>query len=223
MSKKLSNFSPDDIAFWMADEPSKKIITESYKGLRVNPGNTPIDRLISIVDANYLDFDIQNTKFQKLAQQIFQSSGIAYPQSEQEWASLIEASSQSQELKDILVQELKGVKSTNKNIPTAKGYVMTMQRGTVINCTRIEPSPKDPNILYCGIGPEGRYRVYSRSRYGIGLGKADFKAKYPAGWVDLVQPIRQGRIYRKGSGGIYGLFNKIITVHKKNVLSIKPV
>lgn len=214
------DFTPDDIAFWMSDDQSKKIISEDYKGLRVNPGNTPVDRLISIVDTNYLAFDPENVKFKKLAEPEFTRRGMKYPESADEWVKLINVSNQSDQLKNVLIADIR--KTGHVQSQSAK-FEMKMQRGTVINCTRIEPSPKDPNILYCGIGPEGRFKVQSRGRYGMGISKNRFKAKYPAGWVDLVQPIRTGRIYKKGSGGMYGLFKKVITVHKKNVLSIRPI
>ena len=148
---KLSNFTPDQIAEFIAEDG---LITESYNGLHVNPGNSPIDYLISAVERNYTDFDVNNPAFIRLAKAIFSKHNVPVPQDNAGWESLIKSSSQTDQLKSLLLSQLGGPGATaSKTGP--KGVKVTLRSGVVIEATETGDIGKD--WIYLAIGPAGKW------------------------------------------------------------------
>jgi hypothetical protein len=88
------------------DIGSSNGVNESLYGHQIQPGDTPVDRLVSHVDQAYMDWDINDTKFQQLTQKL-----LGKIPSEQEWTSAIMMSKQNPELKKKLLQGV-GVSSS---------------------------------------------------------------------------------------------------------------
>ena len=146
---------PRDIAKWISEdieEGGKGVIAETLYGIRVEPGNSPIDKLINSVDANFLDFDQSSEGFQAAVVRILG----AYP-NENQWVRLINSSSQKQELKAKILHSL-GIGS--ERVPTEKiassgKYSVELVNGNVIDCDFVKQGKTNRGvpILWIGIGP----------------------------------------------------------------------
>jgi hypothetical protein len=110
-SNKIWN--PDGIACHLDDDG---LVSESLFGFHTRPGKTPIDDLIMAVEALWLEWDLQDPKFIKLATKILGSM----PGNNQ-IIDMIKASSQSQELKDALINmTMKGMNAPKAPIINTK-------------------------------------------------------------------------------------------------------
>lgn len=139
---------PKMIAEWVDDIGPNRlgIISEDLYGLRVIPGEHPMDFVIFNIEKDYLDFDIEDSKVQDIAERIYKRFGELAPKSIDSWIREIEASSQSDELKNKLLSSLK---SPSK-------YKIVMNKGTVIEADVFEGpfvGRKGTKFYYVGINP----------------------------------------------------------------------
>lgn len=215
---KLNNFTPDDIANWISEDPKKRTIAETYKLIRVNPGNTPIDELINAVEDLYMDFNINDKKFIQLATKVFSNHGLEYPQSKEAWYDLIDDSSQSTQLKYVLKAEISGspVKTADDSkidVDTkSKGFRIHFKNGLVRDYEDMEDTGKD--FYYVAVGPEGKYE---RNIY-VPYQHPNAMYKKPRRWVLGVVPHKPNRSARK-----YYQKYKVHTIKKDNVAKIEKL
>ena len=96
--KKL--WTPDGISIHLDDDGD--LVSESLFGFRTKPGKTPIDDLIVAVENSWMEWNIDDPKFVKLATKILGSIP-----DKSKFIEMIKASSQSEELKNALIDKLK--------------------------------------------------------------------------------------------------------------------
>jgi hypothetical protein len=96
--------TPEEIAKWI-DPQGRGLIIENLYGYPVKPGTTPIDDLIAAVEANWLDWDPKDPKFQKLVTKVL---GVKDMPPLEVWQKLFSQSVQSDELKGNLLARLGG-------------------------------------------------------------------------------------------------------------------
>jgi len=201
-------FTPDEIAFFISNNG----ITESYHGLRVVPGNSPIDYLLFHIDRNYLDFDPSDKKFLKAASEILKY----IPKDNDEWIKLINQSSQSQQLKQLLITNLGG-QSVQQSQPNSQTYRITLKSGRVFEA-EIGDIGKD--WIYLGLGPAGKYqspchKVSVMKQLGWFLGY-DPKGRVPNNKHNPGSTSTRNTImFRK--------YSRLITVKKSNIVSKVPI
>lgn len=214
---RISNFSPDDIANWISENG---VISETYHGLRVEPGKSPIDQLLNIVDVNYLDFDPDNTKFQILAKDVFMKNNMEYPTNPEAWATLIKSSAQSDQLKNLLLTQLKQSPQKVASKTGPKGIRITLRNGKVIDATETGDLGPKYDWIYVAIGPAGKYRhslnsVTRMKDLGWFLGY-DAKARTKISR-------RNGKTNGSQNNAMFRKYDTLKTVKKSNIISIKTL
>ena len=199
----MSDFTPDDIAKWISNDTDKRTIAETYHGLRVNPGNSLIDMLINAIEVNWLDFDPADQRFVKVAQNLFQTNNTPYPRNPDQWISLINRSSQSSQLKELLTSEITGkVKETPEIVGNGNGsggFRVTFKDGTYRDYSDVVDSGRD--YIYAGVGPPSKHERWRRGGYN----------KKPKQWM-------LGKV--PGNNRKYYLKYNVVTLKKDNIKSI---
>lgn len=221
---KINDFSPDDIANWISEDPRRGTISETYKLIRVNPGNTPIDELINAVEDLYMDFNINNKKFIQLATKVFSNHGLEYPQSKDTWFDLIDASSQNSQLKYVLKAEISGspiktVDDVKIDVDTkSKGFRIHFKNGLVRDYADIEDSGRD--FYYVAIGPEGRYirNLWTSSNHRHNRRTVNAMNNKPQRWV-----IGKAPRSKPGAKEKYFQKYKVHTIKKDNITKIEKL
>lgn len=142
---------PKVISEWVDEDigpGSRGLIGESLYGHTVVPGDSEIDRLIAATERAYIDFDPNDEKFADLAQKVL--GRIPTPE---EWVTLIKSSSQSDQLKNVLLQSVTNIRSSpSPEVASKQGpAVIKMKRGTTINADMLKKSNSGP-YYYVGIG-----------------------------------------------------------------------
>lgn len=131
----------------------RKALNEMLYGQRVNHGSQPFDVFLRMIDDLYIEFDVDNAKFQAAAQKVFKKVPSA-----DEFVELIMNSNQSDGLKDVLSSKL--TKSHKASGGSGGACKITMKRGTVMEADHavIVPTQKGGFVLV-GIGPTLKTRT----------------------------------------------------------------
>lgn len=196
-------FTPDDIANWMLENRKD---TFAYNGYKVCPGFKPFDKLMIEIQHQKMDFDVRNTKFQKLAESVIGEC----PKSALEWDKLITESSQTYDLRNYLKKQL------NENM--SNGVIIIMKDGRKLQYSDI--LDMGTGHIHAAVGKLGQYRLRrsrskgkgsAKSRWGkwfLGYDKRTARHNADGGW--------NPRFY-------FRKYQEVHTIKKDNILSINPV
>lgn len=195
--------------------PGKMGLSESLYGERIVRGDKPIDALIFAVEMNFMDWDINDHKFQALAKKT-----LGKVPTQSELTNLISQSSQTDQLKQILIQKSTNQPATNRtpttNPQTTKGGFgqageIVMKSGNTIQA----------NLIKQAMGRQPFYRI------GIGKGPVsgaatsypDLKRRNdPDFWI--IQYLGKSTKIGRHKYIVTSKFKKIITANPANVQSI---
>lgn len=221
--------NPEQIAEWIGEIGPGRLglISEDLYGLRVNPGSASIDRLLRAIDAEYIDFNPKDVRFNKLVTKIFGRMPTA-----EEWQQLLARSNQSPELQHALIQKLgisrqayqqqvqmqqqaqpgqpSGAGQRDPRLPPSSAYRdkyrIHFKRGTIVTASYVKKvtSPRTgKEFYYIGIYP------------GKGTTSAGFKR-----WNKRANPDIYARI---GGRKVLRKFRDILTANPENISKIEKI